>query len=889
MSWRRFFRRRRSDAELQEEIRTYLEEETTENIARGMSSEEARRQARIKLGNPQGVREALWRQNTVTAIDDIWRDLRYAARTLRRTPGFAMIAVLVMALGIGANVALFTVVRSVLLDPLPFPAANKLIALYGKTDAGMGGSANSHVRSDHLNRVAAADFYDWQSASRSFEQMAIWRWTGYNMASNRGELPEFLQAVTCSWNLFSTLGVQPALGRSFTNADDMDEASPVVMLSWSLFKRRFNGDPSIIGKTIRLNLQPYTVVGVLPQWFTYPDPKIQLWVPYHKGIPTVILHSHYSHTSHVIARLRSAVSLNEATQEVSVIQHGVFTRFSGGGPVPSTVVSLRLVEDIVGDVKAPIYMLTAAVSCLLLIACLNLSNLLVARAVARRKEMAMRSALGGSRVRLLCQQITECVLICLLGGVLGVFFAAAAVRWLTTYWLNLPRAETIHMDVAVLAFAVGVTFLAGFLSGILPAMLFTGRGTASALQDSARTLSGAASKASLRKGLLTVEFGLTAGLLICAGLLFKSLLQLGSVDLGCTTHNILTMRYFLRGEIYSKPEQIVAFQTQLLERVRRLPGMAAAGLTDVVPGDGFYGDTTFSIPEHAPQPPETHDSALFRTADPGYFQAMQIPLIKGRFFTPSERLGKSNFVIINQKMAQEYFAGEDPIGKHLAVSWLSTSPENLEIVGVVGDTRYQLNEAARSMVWFPIFSGATSIATDTTLVVRSAADPAALSIPIQKTIAGIDPDLPVSDVLTMQQIIGESTANSRFEASLLGAFATLSLLLASIGLFGVLSYLVAQRTSEIGIRIALGARREQVLRLIFADGLRPAVIGLALGFCASVAVTREIQSQLYGTRPLDPGVFGFVGLVLLLVAAVACSVPAWRASRLDPMKALRTE
>ena len=271
MNWRRFFHRRRSDSELQEEIRTYLEEETAENVSRGIPSVEARRQARIKLGNPQRIREELWQQNTVTMIDNLWRDLRYATRTLRRTPGFATITILVMALGIGANVALFTVVRSVLLNPLPFPAPNRLIALYGKSDTGKGGT------------VAAGDFYDWQSESHSFEQMAIWRWTGYNMAGARSELPEFLQGVTCSWNLFSTLGVQPTLGRSFVSSDDMDAASPTVILSWSFFKRRFNADSSIIGKTIRLNSQPYTVVGVLPQWFTYPDPKIQLWVPYHKG------------------------------------------------------------------------------------------------------------------------------------------------------------------------------------------------------------------------------------------------------------------------------------------------------------------------------------------------------------------------------------------------------------------------------------------------------------------------------------------------------------------------------------------------------------------------------------------------------------------------------
>ena len=876
MNWRRFFHRKRSDAELQEEIETYLEEETAENVGRGMPSAEARRQARIKLGNSQRVREELWQQNTLTMIDNLWRDLKYAIRTLRRTPGFATIAILVMALGIGANVALFTVVRSVLLDPLPFPAPNRLIALFGKPDTGKGGI------------VAAGDFYDWQSESHSFEQMAVWRWTGYNMSGNRSELPEFLQAVTSSWNLFSTLDVQPALGRSFVSTDDTDEASPTAILSWSFFKRRFNADSSIIGKTIRLNGQPYTVVGVLPQWFTYPDPKIQLWVPYHKGIPSVILHSHYSHSSHVIARLRPGVSLSRATEEVSAIQHGIFTRFGGVGPVAPAVVSLPLVEDIVGDAKAPLSMLMVAVVCLLLIACLNLSNLLVARAVARRKEMAVRSALGASRMRLIGQQITESVLICLIGGVLGIVLAGAAVRWLTTYWLDLPRADAIHIDATVLAFTVGITFVAGILSGALPAMLLTGARVSAALQDSSRTLGVSASKASLRKGLLTVELALTVVLLVCAGLLFKSFLQLGSVDLGSATQNVLTMRYFLRGESYSKPEQIVSTQTQLLERVRQLPGVAAAGLTNVVPGDGLYGDTTFSIPEHPPQPPEKRDSAIFRTADPGYFQAMQIPLLKGRFFTSNERLNNSNFLIINQKLAREFFPNEDPLGKHLSVSWSSPSPEKYEIIGIVGDTRYLLNEPVRSMMWFPILSGIPGT-TDTALVVRSTTDPGALGIPIQKTIAGIDPDLPVSNVLTMQQVIGKSTSTSSFEASLLGAFATLSLLLAAVGLFGVLSYLVAQRTGEIGLRIALGAQREQVLRLMLVDGLRPAVIGLVLGLSASSIVTREIQSLLYGTRPLDPTVFGLVSLVLLLVAGAACVIPAWRASRLDPMRALRIE
>jgi predicted permease len=874
MNGGRFFHRRRADAELMEEMESYMEEEIAENMARGVPEDEARRRARIKFGNPGVVRETLWQQNTVAVADNLWRDLRYATRTLMRTPGFAAIAVLVMALGIGSTVGLFTVVRGVLLKPLPFPAPQQLVALYPKST---GGSA----------MVAAGDFYDWQGSARSFQQMAIWRWTGYNIAGDRGELPEFLQAVTCSWNLFSTLGVQPALGRSLTSADDSDAASPTVVLSWSFFKRRFNADPSIIGKTIRLNAQPYTVVGVLPADFTYPDPKIQLWVPYHKGISPGILRSHYSHTSHVVGRLKPDVSLSGATQEINAIQHGIYTRLGSDGRVTAEVASLPLADYLTGLAKAPLYILMAAVVCLLLIACLNLSNLLVARAVARRKEMAMRSALGGSRMRLVGQQMTESVLICVAGGVLGMALAGMAVRWLTTYWLDLPRADSIHADAVVLACAVGITFLAGILSGVLPALLFAGAKISFALQDGARTLGASAAKASLRKGLLVVELALTVVLLVGAGLLFKSLFLLSSVDLGCTTRNVLTMRYFLRGDSYSKPDRIVSFQTRLLERVRHLPGVTAAGLTDVVPGDGYSGDTTFSIPEHPPQPSEKPDSAIFSTADPGYFQALQIPLIKGRFFSSSERLDTSSIVIINKKMAAEFFPNEDPLGKHIIVSWVGPSPEHFEIIGVVGDTRYLLNEPARSTMWFPILSGIPGLTADTTLVVRAATDPAALAVPIQKILAGIDLDLPVSNVLTMQEVVGKSTANPSFEASLLGAFATLSILLAGVGLFGVLSYLVAQRSGEIGIRIALGAQREQVLRLMLVDGLRPAVIGLAIGLCVSAFVTREIQSLLYGTRPLDPIVFGLVSLVLLLVAGASCVLPAWRASRLDPMSALR--
>lgn len=878
MQIRMLFRRGRESQCLDAELRYHLDRQIAENIAAGMPADEARRAALRTFGNPVLLREqtrATWSWN---GLESIVRDLRYAVRTLRRTPGFTASAILVMALGIGANVSLFTVVHSVLLNPLPFPNPKQLVVLYGqdgpKTDTG--------------NVVAAGDFYDWLQGTHGFEQMAIWRWTGYNMAGDRNELPEFLDAVTCSWNFFATLSVEPAIGRSFTEGDDRREASPTVVLAWSFFERRFNGNAAIVGKTIRLNGQQYTVIGVMPRWFNYPDPKIQVWIPYHIGVSPRDIRSHYNHTSEVIGRLKPGVSRERATQEASAIEHGIYLRFIGNGPVAPGVVSRPLIDDVVGDAKTPLYVLMAAVSCLLLIACLNLSNLLVARGVARRKEMAIRSALGGSSIRLVRQQLAESLLICLSGAALGLLFAVAAVRWFTTYWVDLPRSGSVHIDGSITAFAIAIALLAGTLSGLLPAMSVMGGNLSSALQDGAKTIGANASRALMRKALLSAELALTVVLLIGAGLLFKSFLHLRSVNVGCATKNVLTMRFFLRGDSYSKPEQIVSLHTQLLERVRHLPGVTAAGLTNGVPGAGYYGDSEIWIPEHPPQPSGEHHFARYRTADPGYFQALQIPLLEGRFFASSERLSNDKYVIINQQLAHTFFPNEDPVGKHLRVQWSSKVAEDFEIVGVVGNTRHLIDQPFLPMMWFPILSG-NSRTLDTTLVVRSDRNVNALAIPVQKAIASLDPDLPVSGILTMEQIIGDSTANSSFDTTLLVAFAVLSLLLAAVGLFGVLSYLVAQRTGEIGIRMALGAQRDQVLRKVLLDGLRPTLVGLVFGLVASTVAVHLIRSMLYETQPLDPAVFATVTAILLLVAALACAAPAWRASRLDPMQALRTE
>ena len=871
----------RAEAEFSAELESHLAMNIEDGVRAGLSREEARRQALIRLGGMEQAKIAQRERRGLPVVEALGRDVAYGVRTLRKNPGFAIVSILVIAIGIGANAALFTVVRSVLLRPLPFADPDRLVMMYG----------HNPDDPDSRNVVAAGDFYEWQKASQGFEQMAIWRWSGYNLSGQKNELPEMVSAAYGSWNLFSMLGVQPVLGRSFDPNDDKAGASRTVILNWGLFKRRFNGDPAIVGKTIRLNSQTYTVVGVLPGWFTYPDPEVQLWTPYRLEENPQNIESHFNHMGHVIARLKPGVSREQATQQVSGVQHQLFLRYNNSGPVVAGVTSQPLVNEVVGEVKKPLYILMGAVGCLLLIACLNLSNLLVARAAARRKEIAIRTALGSSRARLCREQLTESLLICVAGGAVGLVLAVWATRWLTTRWVDMPRAEAVHPDGVVVAFAVGITLVTGILSGLLPALSATGRGVLSALQDASRTIGGSASRASLRKVLLTAEIALTVVLLVCAGLLFKSFVRLRSVDLGCRTDNVLTMKFFLRRPKYAQPEQIVAFHTGLLEKVRALPGVEGAGLTNVVPGDGYYGDTGIRFPEHPPLPPGVHQFAIYRTADPGYFSAMGIPLVRGRVFTEDERgMTNDKYIVINQQFAREYFPNEDSIGKHVFVSWESDPGDAYEVIGIVGDTLYALDQPVKPMIWFPILSGNPVESVDAMLVVHSrGGEVTSLALPIQKLIAQMDPDLPVSRVLTMEQIVGESTANSSFSATLVLAFAGLSLLLAAVGLYGVLSYLVTQRTTEIGIRIALGARRSQLLQLVMLDGLRPAFVGLALGIAGSVGATQLIRSVLYATRPLDAVVYVSVIVTLLLAAAAACLVPAWRATRVNPIQALRAE
>ncbi len=659
------------------------------------------------------------------------------------------------------------------------------------------------------------------------------------------------------------------------------------MLTWNIFVRRFAGDASIVGKQIHLDGKPYTVVGVLPQWFTYPDAKVQLWVPYASGMPPEILKHHDYHFSRVVARLRPDVSLATALSQVRALQYQLHLQ-DLHAPVAEDVAPKTLIQSLAGDVEKPLDILLWAVACMLLIGCLNVANLLVARAAARQKEIAIRSALGARRMTLIREQLVESLLVSIAGGAAGLLFSMAATKWLVSTWRNLPSAQSIHADGAVLAFACALIFATALLAGLLPAISSTRKGAIAALQVSSRSAAGSQSRTALRKTLLTVEIATTVVLLIAAGLLLRSFWRLRTTDVGCVTDNVLTMSYSLPAKKYDSAEKLNAFNEALLARVRATPGVRAAALGSTVPGAGYGGDDIFTIPEHPPiTPGALLPDGMNRAASPAYFSALQMPLLNGRFFTSDDRNGRPRTIIISRQLAQQYFPGENPLGKHLHVA--AQGDADYQIIGVVGDSLYQVGQPGKPTMYFPVLNGDGNV-RGLTLVVRTASDPLTFSVPIQKQIAALDPELPVSNVFTMQQIIERSLGNASLSASLVLAFAVLSLMLASVGLYGVLSYLTTQRTGEIGIRIALGAQREQVLRLMLADGLRPAFFGLALGLAASVAAVRLIDTtMLYQTQPFDPTVFATVAATLLVVAALACLAPAWRASRLDPMQALRAE
>ena len=878
---RALFHRNRLGSELDEEIRDHLDRQIEFNLAGGMSPEEARLAALRRLGNPLLLRDTTRATWSWSGMEQCARDVRIGVRTLTRSPGFAIMAILIMAIGIGANIAIFTVIRSVLLQPLPYRDSSRLVSLFEHQTHPVDVGYSNYLP------VSAGNFAEWKKATQGVAQMAIVStWHQYNVSAEGGKLPEKVDAAWCSGNFFSVLGIAPALGRLFTENDDRRGAAAAVVLSDAFWRRRYNADRGIVGRTIWLDARPFTVIGVTPSWFVYEGKygggTDQLWTTVNHEAPSAFMTSFEDRGFVVVARLLSGQTISRLVGELSAVQRQI--KIDHPEPAVSDGAQGRtMLDDTVQGYKTPLYVLLGATGCVLLIACLNVASLLVARAAARSKELAIRTALGGGRLRLMRERLTESLILSAAGGGTGLLLAWVALQWLVSARLDMNRVESIHMDGVVALFTLFAIGLCALVSGMLSVLSINGREILAPLKESSRAHSGGRARAGLRKTLLVLEVGLTVVLLVGAGLLVKSYQRLRSADLGVPVENVLTMHISLPGARYRKPEQWTAFFEQLIARVRALPGVKAAGLVSTAPGEGWGGNRMISVVEHPPLPKGEGFDILARGADPDYFAAIQIPLLSGRTFSHDERLERAHVVILSRSAAQAMFPGEDPIGKHLHDD---SDGGVLQVIGVVGDTRWYVTEPLHPMLYVPIYGDDYSVAT---IVVRSPHDVESLAMPIEKVVGEMDPDLPVSDVMTIRQATGKSTVDNQFDSILVLAFAVIALVLASAGLYGVLAYLVAQRTGEIGIRIALGAQRDEVLGLMLADGLRPALIGLLLGLIASAATTQFIKTMLYQTPPLDPVVFAAVAGLLIASAALACLVPAWRASRLDPMQALRTE
>jgi len=808
------------------------------------------------------------------------QDLKYGLRTLGRNPGFAAVAILTLALGVGANTAIFSVVHAVLFRPLPYREADRLVMVWEQNPE----------RGWYHNIVSAANFLDWRKQNDVFSQMAaIEPGQGFNLSGTG--TPEQLWGERVATNLFTLLGVKPLMGRDFLPEEDKPGGPRVVILSYGLWERRYGRDASLVGKQISLNNESYTVVGIMPAGFYFPpfwrDWAGELWVP---GLDL----SNPERTAHAyiaIGRLKPGVSLERAQAEMDTIARRIVQQSPDDKGWGVGLVSLH--EQVVGETRRPLIVLFGAVGFVLLIACANVANLMLARLAAREKEIAIRTALGAGRGRLICQYLTESLLLAFLGGIVGLLMAPWAINALAAVggnsalglWGSVDLAD-ISVNGAVLAFTMVLTIATGMVSGLAPALSASAPELNQSLKEGGRGASGGLRHNRLRSLLVVSEFALALILLAGAGLMIRTLVLLGRVDLGFNSRNVLTMRVPLVSARYKDQRVQAEFFTQLLGRVRMLPGVHWASVSRGLPVEGWDGWGFVTEDRPSPPPNETPD-ANYQVIGPDYFQVMGIPLRQGRFFTDQDTQVSSRVVIVNEKLARQQWPGQDPIGKRLRVN--ANGKPWLTVVGVVGNV---LTEWPTPEFFQEFYLPYTQYPWDLAprhLVVRTALSPTSVAGAVRREAAALDKDQPVADVRPLEQVVGEAVGPQRFAMLLLGAFAGLALVLAAVGIYGVMAYSVSQRTREIGIRVALGADRGRVLGMLVRQGLLLASIGAGIGLIGAMGLTRLLSGLLYRVRPMDPLTFGLVPLVLVGVAALASYIPARRATKVDPIVALHYE
>jgi len=787
---------------------------------------------------------------------------------LLRNPGVTIIAVVALALGIGANTAIFSVVNSVLLRSLPYTNPARLMM----------------VRETKFPQfpefsISPGNFLDWQKQNTSFETLAAINSTSFNLVTNDAE-PERLRGARVTAGAFEMLGVKPLQGSTFTDQEDQPGHEFVVIISESLWKRRFGNDPNIVGRSVTLSAAGYTIIGVMPSGFQFPDRETDLWTPI--AFTARQAQPHGSHYLSVVGRLKQRVSISEADAELKTIAARLAEQYPSSNSGWST--SITPLQDYqIRNIKPGLIFLLGSVALVLLIACANVASLLLARATARQKEIAIRTALGASRGRVARQLLTESILVAFIGGTVGLLLAWWGLGSLLALApAGLQQVKSVALDMRVLAFTLVVTLLTGVVFGLVPAIQASNPNLNDTLKEGGRGTTGGHQR--VRSSLVIIEVALALVLLVCSGLLIRSFVRLNEVDPGFNSKNALTADIVLPGRKYQNPDQYSSFFTQLLERLAVLPGVTEAGATQSLPiqEDFLVG---FKIQGRPPAAPGEDRSTNYYAVTPGYFKSMGIPLIRGRLFTDQDNSKSQRVAVINETMARTYFADEDPIGKSI---FLSQGPDSFrEIVGIVGDVKqYGLDQPSPLQTYEPYlqmpFSGMT-------VVVRTQGPPESLSDTIRQEVLAIDKEQPISRVRTLEQIISSSVQQQRFLMLLLGIFAGVAMILAAVGLYGVMSYAVTQRTHEIGIRMALGAGSGNVLRLIVGHGMMLALIGIAIGLVGSFAVTRVMSTLLFGISATDA--ITFVGIAVLLagVALVSCLAPAYRAIKVDPMVALRHE
>ena len=867
------------DREFQIEIEEHVRLLAERYRRQGMTAEAAMLAARRQFGNTTLLEEDRRSLQILPAIDSVRADLTYAVRTLRGNPGFAAAAVVTLALGIGANTAIFSVCNAVLFKPLPYAEPSRIVMLWERQ------------RDGALGDVAPANFVDWRDASRSFSGMGAMRAPSFASSFILGGQREAsrLAGGDVSSSFFSVLGVRFVLGRNFRPEEDGPGRNRVAILSYTVWRDRFGMDRDIAGKTITLDDQSYTVVGVLPVGFQFGSTAADfqtrsqpdIWVPLALDPQRP---QRNAHMLRVIARLAPGVTLAQAQAELDPIA-ATLARMYPDQNRDRGIAAISLAERVTATVRGPLRMLLGAVGLVLLIACANVANLLLGRAAARQTEMAVRVALGASHGRLVQQLLTESLLLAGIGGTAGLLVALAVTAALAPHLPpDLSRAAGMAGDVRILAFTAVISLATGILFGLGPLVGTRRISAGESLKQSFRVAGGSHSR--LRNGLAVAQMSIAIILLIGAGLMVKSFWALTHVSPGFRTDSILTARLSLPGSRYPDNRKIAAFERELLETVRRRPGVQSAGLTTYLPLGALDNDSSFIVEGRPPLPVGMYNTAEYRPASAGYFETIGIPVRRGRSFTPSDTADSPWVTVINESMAREYWGGQDPIGSRLQ---LGPREPWRTVIGVVGDVRHEGLDAETKPEMYMPMDQSFNTESGPTIVVRTALKTSAAVAELRETVAAIDRAIPVDRVQTVEQLVSGSVAQPRFRTVILAAFSMLALVMASIGIYGVMNYLVIQRTREFAIRVSMGATRAEVLRLVLSRAAALIGAGMCLGLAGSVGLVRLIATLLFGTAPLDPLTFTAAPILLAAVALAASYLPAWRATRVDPMVALRYE